>query len=68
MNIIQLFISLTQHFDRFGCISKIMVDSLIVGIVHHLTAKDVEAAVEHVENGEEKENDNCKDNIGYDAN
>ena len=41
-----------------------MVDSLNVGNVNHLTAEDDEAVVEHVvEDGEEKLNHNCKDNI-----
>ena len=40
-----------------------MVDSLIVGIVNHLTADDAEAVVEHVKDGEENENYNCKDNM-----
>ena len=40
-----------------------MVDSLIVGIVNHLTADDAKAVVEHVKDGEENENYNRKDNI-----
>merc|ERR1719193_137705 len=38
-NIVKV-ISIEWFLDRFGCISKIMVDSLIVGILDHLLGED----------------------------
>jgi len=37
---IVMVISIEWFLDRFGCISKIMVDSLIVGILDHLLVED----------------------------
>eukprot|EP00092_Neocalanus_flemingeri_P031716 GFUD01034450.1.p1 GENE.GFUD01034450.1~~GFUD01034450.1.p1 ORF type:complete len:457 (+),score=74.11 GFUD01034450.1:121-1491(+) len=50
-NIVKV-ISIEWFIDRFSCVSKIMVDGLIVGIVHHFTEEDPEAVeepVKHVE-------------------
>jgi len=49
-NIVKV-ISIEWFIDRFSCISKIMLDSLIVGIVNHFAGEDHEVTVEH---GQEK--------------
>lgn len=56
-NIVKV-ISIEWFVDRFSCISKIMVDSMIVGILDHFTAEDSDDVMEpgrHEEEGKRKE-------------